>query len=257
MSVTLENQLELEAEMMTGGIHRFRKALDAAVSGNREGQTKHGRAILSRIIEAVSEGVRDIQDNPKSNRDITHGLIKDMDAEQVAFIACVSLVDSLSKKTILLHVASTIGANIEIQDRLDKWIASEGSVAENTIKLAMKKGMTARRFGLTHKMNKDGYNHTQWSKTDRIHVGLRMVDVIIKTTGIIELTKQVISSKKTVNHIKATQGTEEWVKAFNEIAEVAKPMYAPCIIPPKEWTGVTGGGYHGKIIDELPIVRRS
>ena len=256
MSVTLENQLELEAEMMTGGIHRFRKALDAAVVGNREGQTKHGRIILSKIIDAVTEGVREIQNNPKSNRDITYGLIKDMDAEQVAFIACISLVDSLSKKTVLLHVARTIGANIEIQDRLDKWIVSEGSVAENTIKLAMKKGMTARRFGLTHKMNKDGYKHTEWEKTDRIHVGLRMVDIIIRTTGIIELTKQVVSSKKTVNHIKATKGTEDWVKAFNEIAEVAKPMYAPCIIPPKEWTSTTGGGYHGKLIDELPIVRR-
>lgn len=257
MSVTLENQLQLEADMMTGGIHRFRKALDAAIQSNREGQTKHGRIILSQIVEAVTDGVRDIQTNPKSNRDITYRLIKDMDAAQVAYIACVSLVDSLSKKTVLLHVARTIGANVEIQDRLDRWINSEGSVAENTIKVAMKKGQTARRFGLTHKMNKDGYQSTEWQKTERIHVGLRMVDVIIRTTGIIGLTKEVVSTTKTVNHVKATKGTEEWVKAFNEIAESAKPMYAPCIITPKEWTDVTGGGYYGKLIDELPIVRRA
>jgi DNA-directed RNA polymerase len=256
MRVTLENQLELEAEMMTGGIHRFRRALDAAVEGNREAQTKHGRVILANIIEAVSKGVREIQEHPNSNRDITHGLIKHMDADQVAYIACVSMIDSLSRRTVLLHVARTMGANIEIQDRLDRWIQDEGDIAHNTIKLAMKKGMTARRFGLTHKMNKDGYKHTEWDKTERIHVGLRMIDVIIRTTGMVRLTKQTVKTNKTVNHVVATEGTEEWIKAFNEIAETAKPMYAPCIITPKEWTGVTGGGYHGKVIDELPIVRR-
>jgi len=256
MSGTLENQLQLEADMMTGGITRYRKNMDKAIASNRESQTLHGRVIVSRIVEAVSEGVKAIQQHPKSNRDITHRLIKNMDADAVAYLACVSLVDSLSKKTVLLHVARTIGSNIEIQDRLDRWIASEGSVATNTIKQAMKKAYGARRYGLTNKMNKDGYKDTEWDKTERIHVGLRMIDIIIRETGIIHIHPEVVSKNKTVNHVRATKSTEDWVKAFNEFAETAKPRYAPCIIVPKDWTDVTGGGYHGQVIDELPIVRR-
>jgi DNA-directed RNA polymerase len=256
MRGTLETQLELEADMMTGGIDRFRKARDKAVASGMESNTLHGRVIVSRIVEDVAKGILDLQQNPKSNRDITYARIKDMDAEQVAYLAVVSLVDAISKKSVLLHAAQSIGGNLEIQDRLDRWVQSEGSIAKNTIKLAMKKAYGARRYGLTHKMNKDGFKDTEWTKPDRIHVGLRMIDLIIVHTGIVELTKQVTARNKTVTVVKATKGTEDWIKAFNDYAETAKPRYAPCIIVPKDWTDVTGGGYHGAAIDELPIVRR-
>ena len=179
-----------------------------------------------------------------------------MDAEQVAYLACVSMVDGLSKKSSLLSVAHTIGSNIEMQDRLDRWIAVDGETALNVIKLAMSKGVGSRRYGLTHKMNKDGHDDTKWTKPDKIHVGVRLIDIIIQQTGIVQLEKQVLSSKKTINIVRATQSTEDWIKAFNEYAEVARPRYSPCIIPPKNWTSTRGGGYHGNLIDELPIVRR-
>ena len=56
MRGTLEKQLELEAEMMTGGIQRFRKARDKAITSGRESHTLHGRTIVARIVEAVAEG---------------------------------------------------------------------------------------------------------------------------------------------------------------------------------------------------------
>lgn len=256
MRGTLEQQFELEAEMMTGGIHRFRKARDKAIQSGRESHTAHGRAIVARIVEAVADGVQHLMDNPPSNRGITHKKLKGMDAEQVAYLACVSMVDGLSKKSSLLSVAHNIGSNIEIQDRLDKWIAVDGETALNVIKLAMSKGVGSRRYGLTHKMNKDGHGDTKWTKQEKIHVGVRLIDIIIQQTGIVHLEKQVLSATKTINTVKASQSTEDWIKAFNEYAEVARPRYAPCIVPPKDWTAIRGGGYHGNIIDELPIVRR-
>jgi DNA-directed RNA polymerase len=256
MRGTLETQLSLEQEMITAGIDRYRKTVDKAVTSKAESRTQHGQAIVARTVTAVADGIKEFILTPKSNRDITYKYVKDMDVEEVAFLSLITLIDGISVRQGLLFLANNIGSALEIQDRLDKWIAEEGSVASNTIKLALKKGVGARRYGLTHKMNKDGHKHTEWSKSDRIHVGCRMVDVIVRTTGLIELEKQRLKKTKTTTIVKATKETEEWIRGFNEYAETARPRFAPCLIVPKDWTNVTGGGYYSDYIPELPIVRR-
>lgn len=264
MDVTLETdkdlfeqQLELETEMLTGGIQRFRKARDRSIDRGMESHTAHGRAIVSRIVDTVADGLREYLDNPSNkSRDIAWKRIKDMDVEQVAYLSVVSLVDSISRKNTLLYVARTIGANVEIQDRLERWIHSEGDVAKNTIKQAMKKAYGARRYGLTNKMNKDGYKENTWQKSERVHVGFKMVDLIIQSTGIVRLNTQQIKRTSRTTYVVPETGTVEWIDAFNSFTETNRPRYLPCIIVPKDWTDVTGGGYHGHEINKLPIVRR-
>ena len=173
MRGTLETQLSLEQEMITAGIDRYRKTVDKAVASKAESRTQHGQAIVARTVTAVADGIKQFILTPKSNRDITYKYVKDMDVEEMAFLSLITLIDGISVRQGLLFLANNIGSALEIQDRLDKWVSEEGTVATNTIKLAVKKGMgNARRYGLTHKMNKDGYKHTEWAKTDRIHVCL-------------------------------------------------------------------------------------
>ena len=253
----IEEQLQLETDMMTGGIQRYSKVVDVAVDKGKESHTPHGRAIVSRLVQTVTGAVVQFIKNPtNTSRDIAWKNLKDMDAEQVAYLALVTLVDSISRKNTLLYVARTIGSNLEIQDRLDRWIHSEGETATNTIKLAMKKAYGARRFGLTNKMNKDGYKNTEWLKSERVHVGFKMVDLIIQSTGIIKLATQQTERRRRATYVVPTQDTLDWIKAFNEYMQGSRPRYLPCVIPPKDWTSVKGGGYHGHDIDELPIVRR-
>jgi len=252
-----EHQLELEADMLTGGVNRFRKARDKAIEKGRESHLPHGRAIVGTVVGQVAQGIEQYLANPNNpSRDIAWKRVRDMDAEQVAYLSVVSLVDSISRKNTLLHVARTIGTNIEMQDRLDRWVHAEGSVAKNTIKEAMKKAYGARRYGLTHKMNKDGYEESAWLKSERVHVGFKMVDIIIQHTGIVKLDTQQTERRRRATYVKPTDGTLEFIQAFNEYMEVSRPRYLPCIVPPKDWTDVQGGGFHGHDIDELPIVRR-
>lgn len=264
MDVTLETdadlynkQIALEADMLTGGIQRFRKAKDKAIESGRESTTKHGRAIVANLVGSVAKGLQEWLDNPSNkSRDIAWKKVNSMDVEQVAYLSLVTLVDSLSRKNTLMHVARTIGSNVEIQDRLDQWIEAEGNLAHNVIKEAMKKSYGARRYGLTHKMNKDGYKYTEWENSERVHVGFKMVDIIIQTTGLVKLDTQQEQKRKRATYVVPTDGTTQWVQNFNVWKETMHPRFAPCIYEPKDWTGVKGGGYHGHIIDELPIVRR-
>ena len=256
MRYSLENQLQLEQEMLTAGISRFRKEKDNAIAKGRESATLHGRAMIATVVSATTNGVKKLQDTPTSNRDIAYKKLQGMPPEKLAYLTLVSMVDGISKSNTLINVAKDVGSNIEMQDRLERWIAAEGSIARNTIKKANEKGITARRFGLTNKMNKDGYKEYEWTSEERIHVGLRLIDIIIQNTGIVKLQKLSTSRTKTTTFLRATDITEEWVKLFNEHMETQRPRWTPCIIPPKDWTAVYGGGYHAEFLQALPIVRR-
>ena len=142
--------------------------------------------------------------------------------------------------------------------RLNDWIKQEGDVAKNVIRKANEKtrsGRIQKRHGLTHKMNKDGFKDSEWSNEERIHVGVRIISVIIETTGIVELKKFTNGRGKLTFYVIATPKTLDWIKDFNQVAEVSRPRYTPTIIPPKDWDRVWGGGYFANVINNLPLVR--
>ena len=256
MGYTLENQLALEMEMLNAGVDRFNKEKDKGIDKGRESTTLHGRTIIATVVAGTAQGVERLQTTPTSNRDIAYKKLSGMDAQKVAYLALVSMIDGISRSNTLTKVAKAIGGNVEMQDRLEKWIGEAGEVATNTIKKANEKGVSSRRYGLTNKMNKDGYKQLEWTAEERIHVGLRLVDIIIRKTGLVRLEKLTTSRRKTTTYIRATEETEAWVKAFNTHMETTRPRFSPCIIPPKDWTDVTGGGYHADFLADLNIIRR-
>ena len=254
-NVTLENQYELEQEMLDAGIERFRRETSKSLASKKESRTLHGRTIISNAIGAVMQGVDDIKSG-KSNRDIARKKLSDIPSDVVAYLSLTCLVDTISGGSQLLSVANRVGQIIEIQDRLHKWVKAEGKTALNVIELANEKGESARAVGLIHKMNKDGYSELAWSKEERLHVGLRLIDVIIVHTGMVKVNTVMASKDKKTTYIEPTDKTQEWIKAFNDTAESWRPRYVPCIVEPKDWTDIVGGGYHSPILEPLPLVRR-
>ena len=254
----VNDQIDLEYEMVQAGIRRYIHESRKLVEKNVESNTQHGRALIASVVQAVSDGVQNLQQHSTSNRDIARKKLKHVDADQVAYLALLTVVDGISMRYTLLKVARSVGMYIEDQDRLQQWLKEEGKLAEYVIKKANEKtasGRNNKRHGLTHKMNKDGYKATEWTNEERIHVGLRMVDIIITTTGIISLKRQKTARNKTTTFVEATPATLEWIQNFNTGNMVKRPRYAPCIIPPREWDGLFGGGYHFEVINNLPLVR--
>lgn len=255
MGYNIEEQLELEQLMLDAGISRFRSQLESSIQHGRESHTLHGRTIVSHVVSNVAEGIREFQKQEHGHRHIAHKRLKDMDADKVAFLALSCMIDGLSKSHPLYKVANAIGGNVEMQDRLDKWRAEVGETATNVIKKANEKGATARRFGLTNKMNKDGFEHLAWGQ-DKGHVGTTIISIIIETTALVKVERLYTGRKKTTTYLRATEDTLTWVKAFNTHMETMHPRWMPTKIPPKAWSSTRGGGYYSDFFEDLPIIRR-
>ena len=254
---TMDNQIELEYRMLQSGIDRYNKQLDDMTTSNLQSKTLHGRTIISGVCEPVADGIRQLVKSKTSNRDIAVKLLQGLNPEQAAYLALISVVDKVSQNVPLLNVARLVGVNIETQKRLDEWLKIDRDTAKNLIRMANQKsdkGFDHKRHGLNHKMKSDNIDIPYWADTDRIHVGLRLIDIIIRDTGIIKLRSEY-TRRKTVTYLQPTDDTLEWIKAFNETHESNLPRYSPCIIPPKDWDSFFGGGYYSEHINKKPFLR--
>jgi len=256
---TLQEQVELEYQMVRGGVDRYNKQMVDLLSKDLGSKTKHGRAIIKGIVDKVEQALTEhlTKSGRQNNNSRSKALLKDMDPAKVSYLAMVCVVDSIANQSTLLKVARAVGIQIETQKRLDAWLESDREVARNMIREAGKKsdkGFDHKRHGLNHKIKADGVELPNWSNEERIHVGLRLIDTIIQHTGIIKLDKRA-TKRKTVWYVIPTDETNKWITAFNETNETALPRYSPCIVEPKDWDSFWGGGYHSEYINKLPFVR--
>ena len=253
---TLDDQIRHEIEMVRAGIERFQHSTTKAIERGKESDTPHGRVIVARAVDAVAAGIKEFLETKTSNRDVAKKRLEGMNPEHVAYLALINIVDALAKRFTILNVATHVAEAVEMQRRLDQWIAEDPNVAKKIIKQAQEKTTFKHaKNGLTHKMNKDGYKHTTWTTEDRRRVGLRLISIVIETTGLVTTTRLQTTKGKTTTYLEATPETIEWIRGFNEKREGMLPKFAPCIIKPKPWTDVWGGGYYSDQIRSLPIVR--
>ena len=254
---TIEDQMRLEHEMVQAGIDRYNAAAEKLRSKGQGSKTTYGRTIVAGVVAQVSEAVAELQKKSASTRNcVARKKLQGMDAEQVAYLALLAVVDSVSLHASLLKVARTVGMFVEDQYRLEQWVKEEGEFAKNVLRVANEKNLRShKRRGLNHKLTLDGQDATKWSNEERLFVGIRLIDVIIVETGLVRLQQMRTSKNKVTTFVEATPETLEWIKKLNEYQSSRRHRYAPCIIPPKDWEGVWGGGYYDEIINALPLVR--
>ena len=77
----------------------------------------------------------------------------------------------------------------------------------------------------------------KWKRTTptKLHVGLRLVELMIYATGLIEIGTETVKHKK-AKIIKQTDTTREWIKNRNGFNELLNPEYLPTVMPPKLWS---------------------
>lgn len=254
---TLEEQIELEHRMVQSGIDRFNRTTDDLVSKDLASKTKHGRTIIAGVCEPVADSIQDFLTKPRGRNDRVFTLLKGMDGKKLAYISLMCMVDRIALHSPLTALARNVGIAVETQHRLDEWLKLDKGTATNLIRMANEKsdkGFDHKRHGLNFKMAKDGVDIDYWSLSERIRVGVKLIDIIINATGIVFIRKEY-RRNRSVSFVEATPDTLEWVKAFNLTHQSTLPRYAPCIIPPKDWDSFWGGGYYSQHINIKPFLR--
>ncbi len=92
-------------------------------------------------------------------------------------------------------------------------------------------------------MGKSNLEYGHWSKIEKVQLGMTLLDLVIRATGLVKLQRRVEGRRNSPVYVEATEKTMEWIDKKKLHSEALKPMLTPMLIKPKNWSSPYDGGY--------------
>ncbi len=263
-----QRQIELEIDMSNLGAARFASRVNKEIEQKRGGETKAVQWLIKRDINAVSDAIRQFVEEVYSGRPgpkaVAAKLIRDMDPDVVAFIAIKSCLGRLMSKTItpLMNLSMHVASAMENEARFERFAILNPGMFARLEKSLNDEGATEqhKRKVLIYAMGKYNIPWDRWTRSDCVLLGSKMIELVANASGLIEfsLNQTAFSGQyKDQHQVFLTEKASDWVNSSLLRGELMFPYYMPTIIPPKEWQGLLGGGYHSDAVRPLELVRRA
>ncbi|QWK78588.1 DNA-directed RNA polymerase [Ochrobactrum sp. BTU1] len=259
-------QIDLEIEMVGLGKDRYWARTKKDIEKDRGAGTQTGRYLVQQVIGPLAGGIKLFVDDAYSGRPgpraVAAKLIKDMDFEVVAYLAVRALISRLLFKpnVPMLGLARLIGNSIEAEARFASFEATAPALYNTIDRNLTKTGATPSHKALVLKyaMGKNDLPWDSWTRTDCIHLGMKLIELCQEYSGIIEFAEQQVTfsgAYKSQYLVNFTPKVDEWVKQSLVKGADFHPLYLPTIIRPKPWTSLEGGGYYSNAVKPLRLVR--
>ena len=262
-------QLQLEHEAHTEGEKRFLKAMERQIKAGEFADNAVAKPLLSTLAPKFSQYMTDWREeysHKKGKKPVALTLTNKMLTDAAAMLTIKTVLACLTKEEHcnLQFVSFKIGRNIEDELRYGRIRDEEAKHFKVNIKDALNKrvGMVYKKAfmqAVEAKMldaNQLKTTWNAWSNEENIHVGIRMLEILIASTGLVRLVREYAGNVQKDN--ESIQLAEEFVQLLSVRAGALagiSPMYQPCVVPPKPWTGTTGGGYWAAGRKPLRLIR--
>lgn len=257
-----EQQIELEQGMTELGVARFRSRVEKDVKRGSEDNTPYANTIISRCTEQVAEGIREFireaEGGRPGRRHAALKYLKRVEPRVAAYLALKSVLTSISREMRMQTVAMHMSQMIEDEARYAE-LREEDRKFYRFLKDEAKKRDDYRnkRTTVNHILNKNGVEWEAWPQKDRMHLGFKLIDIIIETVGLVEVTHIQEGKRNTIAYLKPTEETREWINKRKSAAELLQPVYEPMIVEPRDWTSPTSGGYLTRFVKPVTLVKTS
>lgn len=250
-------QLALEAEAYTIGEQRFREALAYKAGAGQGADTKVARPLIADLLpKLVGKLEAFMQEQTSGKMGPKHAAfrhLRGLDLHRVAFIAIRSLLNrQLRDGDPLVDITVNIGKDIEDEARFGRIReANEKEFARNVLPNIQKRSSDhfkrAYARAVEASMREAGELDAweNWTTSEANAVGLKMVEFMIEL-GVVELQQVNPGNKKLHRTVLTfTEPVAQWMSERTNFLAGLSPTFAPCVVPPKPWTGINSGGYWG------------
>ena len=256
----LERQLELEEQMHTAGVLRFQREAERAKGKGREHTTSYGLQMLKSAIEPLSEAIkRFIEDSYKGGRgrvEISAMILRDIEADAAAYLSLKSILDSITLQHTLTKAAMRIAGCLEDQVKFTKF-EEECQPLYDVVKASLKQKTSYihKHLIMTRYMNKAKVKWDSWGNADKIHLGTKLISLIIQSTGFIHVVERRKGKNNTPKFVEATPKTLKWIEEKSYKSSILNPLFYSTIIAPQKWIHPFKGGYHSPLIRQMTLIK--
>lgn len=265
----LEEELELEESMRRVGVQRFRERINEAVERGYAHTTPAGLSLLRQSFETHAKAIRKwIEDHTPTQRGRPHScyrLLKDADVDTVAAITIRCILDSVRRNDPLASAGVAVGGRIEDDCRFAAFEAGTtdqgklGKALSDAVHRSLNeeqvRSYSHRRRSLYTAAEKAGIHWTPWKEEQRLQVGVLCIELLRRSTGIIERTKLPNRRKGFTYGLTLSPETLEWIDEYHDRFELSRPSLLPMVVEPKDWHSPWGGGYVSTALAPVSLVK--
>ncbi len=275
-------QLQLEHEAYTEGERRFIKNLERQTERGELADNQVAKPLMQTLVPKIAQAVREWHEGldgklSTSRPSVAFTMlsteekaVKDRSMRISCESAAVIILKVILSKLVkpegipITPMASAIGRTLEDEIRFGRIRDKEKehfkkAIADNLNKRAGASYKKAYMQAVEASMLEQGQLEDAWgtwSPTEAVHVGIKMLEIVIQSTQLVELKRY--GAGNAAADVEMVHLSDFWVKKMAQrgfsLAGIA-PVYQPCVVPPKPWTGVVGGGYWAKGRRPLPLIR--
>jgi DNA-directed RNA polymerase len=257
----IQRQIDLELEMRTIGTQRYEKMIADAKAGRRESETPYGSALLEDAVLPTAQKIRDYlkaHENPQGavHTSIPYLTVVD-NPELAAFQTAKAILDGISLQKEPMAVAKKIAGSLEDEVRMREFEDKNKAYLRTLLRSLDKRSRHAgyRKKVLVFSMNKAGIHWVGWPDRDKVHLGMKLIELFIEATGFVSLELEYKGAKDTPEVLCAAPKVLESITKKNASGAVMQPELLPMLVEPKDWKGAWGGGYISKAIPVQPLVK--
>ena len=268
----LEDQIRLEEEMRTMTVQRFHRRLNNAADRGEFTETNVGKGVVTHLEDAMMKALEAFQEqankgNP-GRRHVAAKMLNDIDVPTVAFLTTKAVLNSLrlvdsrkgAGKTVQA-LAFTISTICHDEIRLRHFEANNRKLIRALFRDFDKRDMPRRRRKelVQRTMSKLQMEWEQegWEKKERLHFGVRMVELFREATGVISFADLRAGTTAQRKIVVPTDELLEAVEKRVDHYQALFSVYLPTIIKPRRWENhnLFGGGYYTGNVTPYPLVK--
>lgn len=252
-------QVNLEMEMRCLSKERSESELKSARDRGEESTTPYGVTLLKGSIGHVATGiekfVQDAMSGKAGRKNLSATLLAQADSEAAALITGRVILNFITQPISVQQVAINIGGMIEDEVRFRTFRKDLPGLWISLNRHMRTQHNAHRRRVLTRAMNRTDKPWVSWGKVEKLHLGIKLIELFIEHTGMVEIVTVYTGPKCSKLHLRATPATLAWIEDKIGKCELLTPVYLPTVVPPKDWEGPYGGGYHSNAVWRLSLVK--
>ena len=261
--MNIEKQLEIEQAMIDVGAESYLKGQRIAEEKGRGADLDYSTRLMRDFILPLTEALSTwVNDNPRGANRLgrARGLLRLIQPEKAIFIALREVFNNFTLERSIAALSASIGQKISDEIRFERFEATHGEYYKTIINDFKRKGTKEYRHMhrvLTHKANEKQDQWVPWTATEFIEVGMKLLDVILVNTDLIEKVERRHKARP-VTEIVPTDSAMQWINEHENMKQFMYPNRAPCVIPPDPWTAINQGGYYSPLLRQaVPMIKTS
>ena len=257
----IDVQIRLESEMTKKGIDRYMKQVTESKQSGTEDKLSAAQQLIKHhtatLEAAITEWYAEVSAGSAGNRNLAYKYLKDIDVGVVAYVTVKKLLGRVSTPVMIQRAARELGTALEDEVKLKSVREEERKTYDSILRGAKKRVSDHYKRAYALRRASEAVELDQWPEIDRMHVGMKMIDIAINTLGWFSIETRSKSKNHTAKLLVASPELIAQMEDNHHMTAMLRPVYEPMVVRPRDWTTPTDGGYLSTEIRPIKLVKIS